>query len=89
MKHWNIRIHGAVQGVFYRDSTRQKAEELGVNGFARNERDGSVYIEAEGTERNLKIFFAWCAQGPASAKVERAESEQSTDLKHFTGFRIT
>ena len=88
MQHWNIRIHGAVQGVFYRDSARQKAEELGVSGFARNESDGSVYIEAEGTEQNLKAFLAWCTQGPASAQVEKVKSEHSANLKHFSEFRI-
>jgi acylphosphatase len=49
-KHFNIRISGRVQGVFFRASTKAKAEELGISGFVQNEPDGSVYIEAEGEE---------------------------------------
>ena len=48
MQHLNIFISGRVQGVFYRDTMRQKARELGVTGFVMNKPDGSVYAEAEG-----------------------------------------
>ncbi|HNU41845.1 MAG TPA: acylphosphatase, partial [Cyclobacteriaceae bacterium] len=45
--HINILVTGTVQGVYYRASTKQKADELGIKGFVRNQPDGSVYIEAE------------------------------------------
>ena len=57
MKHLKISITGRVQGVFFRDSARMEANRLGVAGFARNEPDGSVYIEAEGEKDALDEFF--------------------------------
>ncbi|MBI2506744.1 MAG: acylphosphatase [Candidatus Colwellbacteria bacterium] len=44
-RHLNIRVFGQVQGVFFRDSTRRKAEELGIKGFARNEPDWKLKKE--------------------------------------------
>jgi len=87
MKHLNIKIYGQVQGVFFRDSTRKKAEELGVLGFVRNEPDNSVYIEAEGEEEKLKEFLAWCRDGSEWAKVSKVEYEEDK-FKNFTEFVV-
>ena len=87
-QHLNIKIHGQVQGVFFRHSARQKAEELGIKGFAGNEPDDSVYIEAEGEEENLKKFLDWCRQGPDSAEVKKTESEFKPTIKNFSEFVI-
>jgi len=57
MKHFNIKIFGDVQGVFFRDSARRKADELGIKGFAQNEPDGTVLIEAEGRGESLEKFI--------------------------------
>jgi len=70
MKRYAIKIRGRVQGVFFRDSARQEAERLGLVGFARNEPDGTVYIEAGGNEAALDEFVAWCHEGSAHSKVE-------------------
>ncbi len=70
MKHVNIRVSGKVQGVFFRASTKEQADQLGVKGFARNEPNGDVYIEAEGEEDKLNLFLEWCARGPSKARVE-------------------
>ena len=83
--HINIKIFGRVQGVFFRDSAGKKAEELGIAGFARNEPDGSVYIEAEGGEKELQEFVEWCKAGPEFAKVEKAETSYG-EVKGFKGF---
>jgi len=48
MKHLNITVKGVVQGVFFRASTKDQADQLGICGLVRNEQDGSVYVEAEG-----------------------------------------
>jgi len=88
LKHYNIRITGRVQGVWFRNSTRSKAQELGVTGFVRNEPDGSVYIEAEGDESALKKLVEWCRLGPPRAKVEGVELEEG-ELKNFTEFKIS
>lgn len=69
MQSYSIRITGKVQGVFFRVSTKEKADELGINGFVRNEPDGSVYIEAEGESDVMQEFLSWCKRGPKNAEV--------------------
>lgn len=88
MKHLNIRIFGFVQGVFFRYSAKEKAEELKITGFSRNDPDGTVYIEVEGEEASLEEFLKWCHQGPPPAKIERVQSEKGA-LKNFTGFTVS
>jgi acylphosphatase len=68
-----IRVFGKVQGVFFRRSAREEARRLGLTGFARNEPDGSVYVEIEGEDAALASFAAWCETGPPDARVERVE----------------
>lgn len=87
-KHLDVRIYGRVQGVGFRYGARERALKLKLAGFARNERDGSVYIEAEGGEEDLKKFLKWCGKGSWSAEVERMESAWSDELKNFNGFLI-
>lgn len=84
-KHVNIKIFGRVQGVFFRYFAKEKAEELEIKGFARNEPDGSLFIEAEGGEDNLKKFIVWCEEGPDSARVEKVEITDAP-LKNFQEF---
>ncbi len=86
-KHFNIRVSGSVQGVFFRASTKTNADHLGIHGFVRNEPDGSVYIEAEGVEEKLTEFISWCKQGPKSAVVEKVDVKEA-GAKNFTSFEI-
>jgi len=85
MKSISIKVTGRVQGVFYRASTKSKADELGIKGIVRNERDGSVYIEAEAEAKPLEAFIDWCKHGPAHAKVEQVEIHpiNRVDFKTF------
>ncbi len=87
-RHLGIKIYGSVQGVFYRHSAKKEAEKLGITGFARNEPDGTVYIEAEGEEKDLEKFLGWCRKGPSLAQVQKVESEFSRELKNFKEFTI-
>lgn len=87
MKHLNIKIYGFVQGVSFRYFIEQKAQELEIKGFVRNESDGSVYIEAEGSEEMLKKFVEICKEGPAFAKVKKTEISESM-LKDFINFEV-
>ena len=70
MKHFNIKVSGKVQGVWFRRSTFQKANELGVFGTVKNMPDGSVEIRAEGEETALQKLLDWCRNGPEHAAVE-------------------
>jgi acylphosphatase len=87
LKHYTIKVSGKVQGVFFRASTQVKAEELGVKGIVKNERDESVYIEAEAEEEILKQFVAWCQRGPERAKVVQCNIQEGP-IKNYSGFKI-
>lgn len=87
MKHLTIRVMGRVQGVFFRASTREVASNLQLRGFVRNEPDGSVYIEAEGTDEALEKFVAWCRQGPPHAIVSDVVVHEGP-LQHMDRFDI-
>ncbi|MEQ8364757.1 MAG: acylphosphatase [Cyclobacteriaceae bacterium] len=85
IKSYQVRIAGRVQGVFYRASMCDKAKELGVGGFVKNMKDGSVYAEIQGEEEILKKMIEWSNHGPIGAKVEEIKvNEQSKkDYKNF------
>jgi acylphosphatase len=86
-KHFKIKVSGKVQGVFFRASTKTKADELSINGFVRNEPDGNVYIEAEGDEEALKNFIEWCRRGPQNARVIKCDVTED-ELQKYENFRI-
>lgn len=87
IKHFNIRFHGSVQGVFFRDFIKKQADILGIKGFVRNDPDGTVYAEAEGEEENIKKFIDLCKEGPDFSKVNKVEAEEG-EIKDFTDFLI-
>lgn len=87
MKQLSIIVSGKVQGVFFRASAKQKADELGIKGTVTNLPDGRVYIEAQGSDENLSSFQSWCRQGPPRAVVSNLELKP-TDLKNFSDFKI-
>lgn len=68
-----IIVHGHVQGVFFRAGARDAARRLGIVGFARNNADGSVLIEAEGSPPAVGQFRTWCAKGPPRARVDHTD----------------
>lgn len=84
----NIRVFGNVQGVFFRRNTQQKAEELGVTGWVRNDRDGSVEIMATGERETLEKFIKWCKKGPPLAKVKKVEVDWPNVEESFEDFSI-
>lgn len=87
-KHLDIRITGKVQGVWFRDSTKAVANQLGIYGFVRNEPDGSVYAEAEGEPVKLEAFLEWCYEGPELARVENVEVHERIVLEGFSDFVV-
>ncbi len=64
-----IFVSGLVQGVFFRDSTRQKANELNLKGGVRNCRDGRVEVLVSGRDADIQILIKWLKIGPKYAKV--------------------
>ncbi len=87
MKHINIKVSGKVQGVFFRASTKAVADQMGVKGKVRNEKDGSVLIEAEANAAILEMFVDWCKQGPEKSSVENVEVEEA-EMQNFTNFVV-
>ncbi len=69
----HLIVHGRVQGVFFRASTQKIAEGLGLTGWVRNSRDGSVEIHAEGDKEQLEALIVWCRQGPPMASVSNVD----------------
>ena len=65
----SIVVSGKVQGVYYRQSTKEKALVIGVSGTVKNLKDGNVFIVATGTKEQLEQLSKWCKQGPPGANV--------------------
>jgi acylphosphatase len=86
-KHFSARVRGDVQGIFFRQFVLDQANTLGISGFVRNEPDGSVYLEAEGEEKDLEKLLSLCQEGPRGAIVEGVERTPG-QIKNFTGFKI-
>lgn len=88
----NIRvrlfIQGRVQGVWFRDSTRQEALRLGVTGWVRNAPDGRVEVLAEGPAEKVRMLIDWCHQGPPLARVDRVQELLEEWNGEFESFRI-
>jgi acylphosphatase len=80
-------VHGRVQGVWFRDSTRREALRLGLQGHAVNLPDGTVEVLAVGPAEALAKLANWLQQGPPIARVTRVE-EQRLDGAEAAGFRI-
>ncbi|HEB62743.1 MAG TPA: acylphosphatase [Bacteroidetes bacterium] len=87
MKHLKIKVTGKVQGVWFRASTKDKADELGLHGYVKNEPDGSVFIEVSGDEDLIEKFLKWVKEGPELARVDDLIVEEN-DLEYNDGFVI-
>lgn len=83
----SITVTGKVQGVFYRQSTKDKALELGLTGIVKNQPDGSVFIQASGSSGQLNQFIVWCRQGPPRAAVTSVQVE-TIEPRAFIGFTV-
>lgn len=69
MKAVHVTVTGRVQGVSFRYYAEERARELGVTGWVRNEPDGSVALHAEGADEAVDALIEWCSTGPALARV--------------------
>ena len=87
-RHVELRVAGRVQGVFYRGSTQEKAQSLGLVGTVENLQDGSVLVFAEGDEAQLEELITWCRTGPGAAKVDHLTVRFSEVSGEFSEFKI-
>ena len=77
-----VIVHGRIQSVFFRDSTRREAERAGVAGWVRNVDDGTVEAHLEGDPEAVEAVLAFVARGPEHARVERVEVEEAEPEGH-------
>ena len=83
-------ISGRVQGVFFRKSAKEKADELGVKSIVRNLDSGEVEVIAQANGYAMERFIEWCHQGPMLARVDKVETTEFVDDSgHFDPFDIT
>ncbi len=80
-----VVVHGHVQGVFFRDSTRRMAQRHGVAGWVANRWDGAVEAVFEGEADAVERLVAFSREGPRGAQVESIEvsEEEPEDLRGF------
>jgi len=84
----SVVVHGRVQGVWFRESARRRATELGVGGWVRNRPDGAVQAEVEGDAEAVEALLAWFGHGPSGASVERLDVEEREPIGE-SGFRVS
>lgn len=84
---YSIIVSGKVQGVFYRQSTREKATTIGITGTVENLSNGDVKIIATGTKEQIETLMHWCKQGPQKAIVTMVEITE-LPLQSFDQFSI-
>jgi acylphosphatase len=82
-----VVVHGRVQGVFFRDSTRQRAQAAGVAGWVANRPDGTVEAVFEGEIGAVERLVDWMQDGPRGAEVERLETVGEPE-EGLTGFEV-
>ena len=84
----HVYVSGEVQGVFFRDSAREKAEQLGLVGWVRNLPDGRVQALFEGPSEKVREMIRWCEQGPQHAAVEDMDTEFEAYQGDLKGFEV-
>ena len=84
----HLIIEGRVQGVWFRDSTRQEAASLGLSGWVKNRFDRTVEVVAEGPRERVETLVTWCHHGPPAARVTGVREFKENFTGEFDSFRI-
>jgi acylphosphatase len=84
----HVVVHGLVQGVWFRSSTKDEADRLGVTGWVRNLPDGSVEALFEGPKIKVEAIVGWCHRGPAGAMVNSVDIAWEPFTREFGYFEI-
>jgi acylphosphatase len=82
-----VRVHGRVQGVFFRDSVRRLADRRGVAGWARNAPDGTVEAVFEGAETDVEALVQACRDSPGHSEVTAVDVADEP-AEGLLGFRV-
>ncbi|HWR73312.1 MAG TPA: acylphosphatase [Nitrospirota bacterium] len=84
----HVIVHGLVQGVWFRASTKEEALRIGVGGWVRNLPDGSVEAVFEGDKKKVEEIVDWCHKGPPGARVSTVDITWETPRNEFARFEI-
>ena len=84
-----VIIEGRVQGVFFRHHTQEMAFKLGIMGWVKNRRDGSVEAVFEGERERVDQIVQWCHRGPSEARVTKVDSTWENYTGEFEDFSVT
>ncbi|MCZ6823064.1 MAG: acylphosphatase [Deltaproteobacteria bacterium] len=85
----HVQVEGLVQGVFFRDSTRRRACELGLTGWVRNLPDGRGEALFAGEEPAVEVAVAFVREGPPHSQVRHVEVGYGVYTGEFPDFRVT
>ena len=85
----HVFVSGRVQGVYFRSYTQDAARNLGITGWVRNNRDGSVEAVFEGEEASVIEIVEWCRKGPPMAAVGSVDLEWQEYKGEFDDFAVT
>lgn len=90
MSHVRVhcRIHGRVQGVYFRAATQHQAQQLGLTGWVRNCPDGTVELLAEGEQADVQDLVVWCHHGPTAARVTHVQVDWDEASRNLPPFEI-
>ena len=83
-----VVVHGDVQGVFFRDSTREEAQRRGVAGWVKNRPDGAVEAVFEGEPEAVRALVDFCREGPSKASVESVDDSSEEPEGLEAGFEV-
>jgi len=84
----SVRINGQVQGVWFRQSTKNMADQFGLTGWVRNNLDGSVAAVFEGPRETVEQAVEWCKRGPEMAHVDELELGWQDATGEFRSFQV-
>lgn len=87
IKSVKLKVHGKVQGVFYRKTAQQKAKELNLVGWVKNNPDNTVEMFIQGPESEVIKMVEWSRQGPKNAVVSKIDIEDSIS-QNYSNFKI-
>lgn len=84
----HVIVKGQVQGVYFRASTQEQAEAIGITGWVRNLDNGDVEFEAQGEQERLDSLLLWARRGPTRARVEQLVCRDCTPVSGENGFGV-
>ncbi len=88
MERLHARVYGLVQGVGFRHFVWKHAQALGLTGWVRNRRDGSVEVVAEGPREALETLLTHLHQGPWGSRVEQVQAHWEPATHEFLDFEV-